>query len=273
LLNDPHWFTARYQAHSDDFSDILWPERFDRDRLERIRSNYITQGIPEGYSQEYLNIPIDESTAYFRRSDFRYYNRSDLPYERFNYYSAVDFAITNNQRSDYTAIVTVGIDEHNNMYIVDVRRGRWDAKEIIDEIFNVQMRWNPEIFAAESGTISKSLGPFIKEQMFATGVFINLKEMLPNKDKEQRARSIQARLRQGSIFFDEDAYWYPDFEQEMLRFPRDVHDDQVDALAWIGLMLNDISVGLTIREYEDEQWEDEYGEFEEPTGMCATTGY
>lgn len=276
LLNDPHWYTARYKAHNEDFSEILWPERFSKERLERIRSNYVTQGMPEGYSQEYLNYPIDDSVAYFRRDDFRFFDPDNLPTERLSYYSAIDFAITSSERSDYTVIVTVGIDEHNKMYVVDVNRGRWDAQEIIDEMINTQIRYNPELFAAESGMISKSLGPFLKEQMLQTGVFINLKEMVPNKDKETRARSIQARIRQGTVYMDGNADWYPDFEQEMLRFPKDVHDDQVDALAWIGLMLNETAIGRTAIEYEEDAWEEEFGDdynLYADMGKCATTGY
>jgi len=273
LLNDPHWSTARYRAHNEDFSEILWPEKFTQERLELIRSNYVSQGMPEGYSQEYLNYPIDEESAYFRRDDFRFYDRAELPEERLSYYSAVDFAISSGQKADYTVIVTVGVDSNNKMYVVDVNRGRWDAKEIIDAMFDTQVRYNPDIFAAESGMISKSLGPFLKEQMMETGVFLNIKEMVPVKDKETRARGIQARIKQGTVYFDGHADWYPDFEQELVRFPRDVHDDQVDSLAWIGLLLNEVVVGQTEKEYEDGQWEDEFEDDWEFTGICKTTGY
>jgi len=273
LLNDPHWYTARYRAHNEDFTELLWPERFNRERLERIRGNYLSQGMPEGYSQEYLNYPIDDTNAYFRRDDFRFYNLDDVPRERLSYYSAIDFAISSGERADYTVIVTVGVDEHNNMYIIDVNRGRWDAKEIIEEMFNTQVRYKPAIFAAESGMISKSLGPFLKEQMMQTGIFLNIEEMVPVKDKETRARGIQARIKQGTVYMNGEASWYPDFEQEMLRFPRDVHDDQVDALAWIGLLLNKVVVGQTAQEAEDEAWEEEFEDDWEFTGVCATTGY
>lgn len=274
LLNDPYWYTARYRAHNEDFSEILWPERFTRERLERIRANYISQDMPGGYSQEYLNYPIDDSNAYFRRDDFKFYSPDDIPLERLSYYSAIDFAISSSERSDYTVIVTVGIDEDNNMYIVDVNRGKWDAMEIMEEMFATQVRYNPAVFAAESGMISKSLGPFLKEQMMRTGTFLNIKEMVPVKDKPTRARGIQARIKQGTVYFNGHADYYPDFEQEMLRFPRDKHDDQVDALAWIGLMLNEVQVGQTAQEAEDDAWENEFESDDwNFSGMCRTTGY
>ena len=273
LLNDPHWLTARYAAHNEDFSEILWPERFSKERLEEIRYSYIAQGMPEGYSQEYLNYPIDESTAYFRRDDFRWFDSDEIDYDRLNYYAAVDFAISEKEKADYTVIAVVGMDEQNKMYVVDILRGRWDAKEIIDNMLDVQVKWRPELFTVEEGMIKKSLGPFLKDEMLSTGIFLNLFPMVPVKDKQTRARSFQARLRQGTVYFNGDADWYPDLEQELVRFPRDVHDDQVDALAWIGLTLDNVIPGRTREEYEDDEYDEEFNSFYEPHGRCYATGY
>lgn len=287
LLNDPHWHSARYAAHNSDFSKILWPEQFSQKDLEEIRNEYILDGMPEGYSQEYLNYPIDESTAYFRRDDFRFINDEDIPYEQLSYYSAVDFAIGEKDHSDYTVIATVGIDHRNNMYVVDVIRGRWDAMEIVDRMFDVNSKWHPDIMTVEEGHISKSLGPYINERMLDTGNFISLLKKVPVKDKEARARSMQARFRQGTVYFpytlmDKEKImpnWYPDLEQELVRFPRDVHDDQVDALAWIGLTLSEMSPGLTEKEYEDELYHADFIEDDDEEtsflqrGGCPIGGY
>jgi predicted phage terminase large subunit-like protein len=276
LLNDPDWYTVRYAAHNEDFSAILWPERYTQEDFEVIRNGYIRMGMPEGYSQEYLNYPIDESTAYFRREDFKYYNKEELDYSRLTFYSAVDFAISQKEKSDYTVILTVGIDSSNRMYVVDVERGRWDAKEIIDNMLETQRTWEPVIMTVEEGHIRKALGPFLKEEMLRSGTIINLLEMVPSKDKETRARSIQARLKQGTVYFNGKAHWYADLEQEMIRFPKDVHDDQVDALAWIGLTLSQMSVGRTKEEYEEDRYNETFeDELSDRTNLGANryTGY
>lgn len=121
--------------------------------------------------------------------------------------------------------------------------------------------------------IEKSLGAFLKEEMFKRGVFLNLNPMNPVKDKQTRARSIQARLRAGGVYFNKNASWYTDLEQEMLRFPRDVHDDQVDSLAWIGLTLDKKIEGLTKEEVADEMYEEEFEELSFDTGRSLITGY
>lgn len=273
LLNDPEWTSKRYRAHNEDFSEILWPEKFNKERLQRIRRGYIQQGMPEGYSQEYLNYPIDEASAYFKKEDFLTYDDDDIADKHLYYYSAVDFAISDADRADYTVISTVGVDSENNMYVIDVRRGRWDSLEIIDEIFSVYKRYKPEIFTVEAGAIQKAIGPFLRKEMQNRGIFISLNEMVPIKDKTSRARSIQARMRAGGVYFNKEASWYADLEQEMIQFPRSKHDDQVDSLAWVGLALDKYIEGLTHEEKLDEDWEDEYEDDDDSTGRCIITGY
>jgi hypothetical protein len=50
-----------------DFSKMLWPERWPAEKLKAEREDYIRQGLGDVYSQEYLNIPIDESMSYFKK--------------------------------------------------------------------------------------------------------------------------------------------------------------------------------------------------------------
>ncbi len=264
------WGAARYAAHAPNYERILWPGKFTKQRLEAIRNDYVVRGFPEVYAQEYLNVPIDESSAFFRRVDFIPRTIEDKAL-RLRYYAAVDFAITEQQRSDYTVIVVAGIDLHGFLHVVDVRRGRWDALQIIQEMFSVQARYQPDLFTVEAGMIEKALGPFLKAEMFKQGQFLNLNPLVPTKDKKSRASSIQARMRAGGVKFDTEAEWYPDLQQEMLRFPRDVHDDQVDALSWVGLTLTQIAEPPTDRELEDEYYDEL--EREEPHGRSVMTGY
>ena len=261
------WWSARFKAHDADYKHILWPEKFSEEKLKAIRKDYVDRGFPEVYSQEYLNIPIDESTAFYRRDDFV---ESKDP-GRLRYYAAVDFAISQKERADYTVIAVAGIDLDGRMHVVDIRRGRWDALEIIEEMFSVQKRYEPELYTVEAGSIEKAIGPFLKAEMYKRNIFLNLNPMVPTKDKQSRARSLQARMRAGGVSFNKEADWFPDLLSEMLRFPRDVHDDQNDALAWIGLTLDQIIVPQTDKELEDLYFEELENEL--PVGRSAVTGY
>lgn len=269
------WKSVKFRAHSsfDDFSEILWPDKFTEERLLAIRQNAIDQGFPEGYAQEYLNYPVAESNAYFRMDDLTPMDGNDEEQHGY-YYAACDFAISDKERADYSVIMVGKVTPDNVLHIIDVRRGRWDSLQIIDELMSVQFRYQPEIFIFETGQIEKAIGPFLEQEMFRTGAFLNIHKEKPVADKPQRARAIQGRMRAGGVKFNKKGSWYLELQEEMRRFPRGEHDDQVDALAYLGLYLNKMLPGKT----RDEMLEDEYEEMlqdyeEQYNGRSAVTGY
>jgi hypothetical protein len=93
-------------------------------------------------------------------------------------------------------------------------------------------------------------------------------------DKSQRARSIQARVRARGVRFDKEADWYQTFEDELTRFPRDKHDDQVDAFAYLGLVIDKMIDAPSAVELQEDAYQKEYvnsGLYD--AGRSATTGY
>jgi len=251
------WKSVKYRAHSPDFSNILWPTRFNIETLKAIRDDYRQQGIPEVYAQEYLNYPIDESNSFFRRSDFLSCNGETVKKQPLKYYAAVDLAISEKERADYTVFVVAGMDEAGRLFILDVLRDRMDSFGIIDTIFAIQQRYDPELFTIEAGALEKAIGPFLRQEMHRRQIYPHLNPVVPTKDKQARARSLQARMRAGGVYFDKNADWFPQYEEELMRFPRDKHDDQVDATAWIGLTLDKMIEAPTLKEIEEEEWEQE----------------
>lgn len=249
-----HFKAVKYRAHSPDYKHILWVEQWSKEALIAERESFLTQGLLDVYSREYLNYPIDESSAYFRREDFLPFTQNDYENERLQYYVGVDFAISQKERADYTVVATVAVNEFGDLLVADIRRGRWDSQEIIEELFSVQRRYKPELVVVESGAIEKAIGPFLKKQMQERGVYLNLHPMTPTKDKLSRARSLQARMRSGGIRYNTTATWYSALEDEMARFPKDRHDDQVDALSWIGLVIDKVLEAPSLEEEEEAEY-------------------
>lgn len=267
------WKSIKYRAHDADWENLLWPEKRTREWLEAERDKYVAQGMPEIYSQEYLNVPIDESTAFFKRKDFIPQLETDRNLI-FRYYIASDMAVSEKDRADYTVFVIGGMDEVGILHIVNVIRERMDAKQIIDQMLYLETFYKPEIFAIEKGQIEKAIGPFLNEEMIKRNVYPNIIKLAPSMDKSQRARSIQARIRARGVRFDKEADWYQTFEDELCRFPRDKHDDQVDAFAYLGLVIDKMVEAPTPNEVAEEAYQKEYvnsGLFD--TGRCSITGY
>lgn len=267
------WLSVKYRAHSADWEHLLWPEKRTEDWLNAEYEKYRAQGMPEIYSQEYLNIPIDESTAYFKRNDFIPRLEEDRK-KGLRYYIAVDLAVSEKDRADYTAFVVGGMDESGLLHVVNVVRERMNALEIVDTIFALENLYKPELIAMEEGQISKAIGPFLNEEMLKRGVFPNIVGVKPSMDKMQRARSIQARMRARAVRFEKDGDWFQNFHDELIRFPRDKHDDQVDAFAYLGLIVDKMIEAPTLKDLEEEEYVRDYarsGLFE--LGRDKYTGY
>lgn len=267
------WHSVRYQGHNEDFSKLLWPSKWPEERYLLERQRYLEDGNPEGYAQEFLNYPIDESTAFFRKEDFLEW-KNEHKDEYLEYYVGGDLAISEKNQRAYTVFVIAGMSRRGKLVVVDVSRFRGDGREIIDEMFRLQMRYQPELFFLEEENIARSLGAILEEEMIRRNLFINFHTMVPTQDKMQRARALQARARAGGIEYDTEAHWFSSLFNEMITFPRGKFVDQVDALSWIGLGINKLVTPYTGSELAQFEWDEEYGDgAADFDGRSFITGY
>lgn len=268
------WRAMKYRAHSPDFKTLLWPQKKSAEQFQMLYEEAQRKGMTDTYSREYLNYPIDESVSFFKRNDFLARTPEDKQ-KKLNYYISVDLAISEEEKADYSVFVVAGVDEDRILHVVDVIRERLDGREIVDTLIHLQRTYNPHAVGIEDMQVSKSIGPFLRETMVNTGVFLSLLPMKhQGKDKVTRARSVQARMRAHSVKFAKEEDWFFNFEQELLTFPRGKHDDQVDAFAYLGMMLDYLVEAPTAREEAEEDYQEELARsgFNDQ-GRSAITGY
>jgi predicted phage terminase large subunit-like protein len=268
------WKSVKYRAHTDDYKILLWPQKKSAEEFKMLREEAFKSGTQDGYSQEYLNIPIDESSTYFRKADFLPCREEDFK-SSVRYYVTADLAISDKETADYSVFMVGAVDEDKRIQIRNVIRERMDGREIVDTLLMLQKIYQPEAVGIEEMQVSKAIGPFLREEMLRNNNYLSLYPLKHGgKDKITRSRSIQARMRAQGCKFDKSADWYPIFEDECMRFPRDKHDDQVDAFAYLGLMLDVMIEAPTVKELEEEEYEEEM----EKSGMSKEgqnelTGY
>ena len=212
--------------------EALWPEAHSLDDLLAFQ-----RVDPLGFAALYQQRPTVADGVLFRRENMQMYKSQDLP-EDLRIYCASDHAVATNQRNDFTALVKVGVDKQNNIWVIDVLRAKMTSDRAVESMLAMASGPSkPLLWWAERGHISKSIGPFLRKRMLETGTYINLVEVTPATDKEQRAQSIAARVAMGKVYFPSDKLWTEALIDELLAFPNGVNDDQVDALAYIGLGL------------------------------------
>lgn len=269
-----YWYSAKYKAHNPDLSVILWPSQWTKEKLIHERAMYVSQGQGEKYAQEYLNVPIDESNAHFRRSDFIAMGEVDKKNKNLVYYIGVDLAVTLDQKADWTVFVVAGIDEDGYINVVEVIRDRLESPDIVETILMLNKRYDPQYFFFEKGSITNSILPALIVRMQEDNNYCSYETFARVVDKLQFSQAIKVRMRSRRVRFNKEADWFPDFEDELIGFPRKGHDDQVDGIAILGHGLHKLSTAPTSQEKEEEAYAEEMeasGNFE--AGRNEESGY
>ena len=214
--------------------DALHPARYDITKLNRIKKTL----SPRFWSALYQQNPVPDDGTYFSREQFR---RAGLPQKRnCNVYITWDFAISEKTTNDYT-VGAVGLQDYDDvLHVADIIRFKsGDGLFIVDAIIAAAKKWaQPSMrMGFEDGQIFRAIETLLKRRMREEKVYFPYEKLKPLTDKLVRARPLQGRMQQGMVSYNDAAEWFNTVQQEMLRFPAGVHDDTVDAQAWLAQMV------------------------------------
>lgn len=231
--------------------EALHPARYSLSSLLKIKRTSGSRDWNALYQQD----PVPETGDYFTTEMIKYYEGA-AP-SGISIISAGDLAISKEDHANHTVILTAGVDEKDDLYILDARRGKFDSMEIVDELIDVYRKWRPSLIGIEKTHVEQSIGPFLEKRIREEKLWSMATEPLnPGKrDKALRARPIQGRMKQGKVFFPKNAPWIEWLVKELLRFPSSPQDDGVDALAWLGQMLNMVQYTPPPKE-KTKSWKD-----------------
>jgi hypothetical protein len=228
---------------------FLWPRTcrsdgklfgFDRKELARISSMYTDR--TQFYAQ-YYNDPNDPESNRLDHTRFQYYDRKHLNLKqgnwcfkerKLNLFAAIDFAFSLNTKADYTAIVVIGLDEDNNIYILDIDRFKTDKiAKYYDHIEALHARWGFRVLRAEVSVAQTVIVRDLKDKFRSAGSVLRIDEHRPNRhqgSKEERiAAALEPRYENLQMWHYQGGY-IPALEEELL-LARPAHDDIKDCLA------------------------------------------
>jgi predicted phage terminase large subunit-like protein len=214
---------------ADDSFKALWPLKFDQKELQaRLREKG-----PYEFSCQYMNDPVPDEAATFRRDWFHYYEDDDLRGKLLNKFTAIDPAISLSKEADFTAMITVGIDQWGNLFVLDIVRGKFTPTQMIQEIFKIAERWHPNEIAIEDVAFQKTLAYSLREEMKRRNRHLPLTEVKPgDRTKDQRIKSLQPLYANGKVFHNKLVPNTNYLEYELAHFPRAKNDDIIDAMSY-----------------------------------------
>ena len=233
----------------DGTGEFLWPRQkrkdgkwfgFDIAILAKKRGKYLDKGQ---YRAQYYNDPSDPDNVPVGKDKFQYFDRKHLRQEngnwyfrneKLNVYAAVDFAFSLSKRADYTAIVVIGIDADNNVYVLDIDRFRTDRiTEYFEHILQLSTKWSFRKLRAETTVAQMAIVKQLKELIKQHGLAISINEYRPNKNQGNKQERIASILEPR---YDNMAIWHyrggnTQILEEELSSRNPPHDDIIDALA------------------------------------------
>ena len=127
-------------------------------------------------------------------------------------------------RNDYTAITVWGVQD-KAVHLLHATRGHWTILQMQERITALVQQWRADLAIIEDTSTGMGLIQLMKEVNA-----LNVVGRRPKDDKETRMLRHQGRFEASRILLPSEAPWLAEFESELLAFPNDRHDDQVDAL-------------------------------------------
>lgn len=209
--------------------DALWPTRFGRDYLLSVKNR-----SPRSFSALYQQRPSPEDGDFFTRGMIKTYVPSELP-KNLRIYASSDHAVTVKQENDFTCLLIVGVDEYDNIWVLDCWWQKAKTDRVVEAMIDKMEQWQPLVWWAGNDQISRAIGPFLFKRMRERKVYVNVSQSTERGgDKMQKAQAIQGRMAMGCVLFPVQASWFQKAQDELLKFPNAKFDDFVDALAHIG---------------------------------------
>lgn len=233
LIQEGIWDVLIRSCYTDESrAQALFPEKFSLEKLAALRAKL----GPTLFSCWYLNNPISEEAADFKKEWIKYYEPGTS--HPASLYLAVDPAHSLSRDADYSAFVVAGMFANRKIRVVDYVRKRVVPSDLVDIIFALVKKWGLHRVGIETFAFQKTLKYEIERKQRETGQFFGIDELgrrnsgkgEPFLSKEARIRSLQPLFEQGLIELRHDMQ---DFVDELLAFPRGKHDDCIDALAYI----------------------------------------
>lgn len=225
----------------------LWPELFGDKALGGVkrRGGWI-------WSALFQQRPSPEEGLMFTAEHIRRYPRN-IDVTQLRIYGSSDYAVTEDGAGndpDWTVHMIWGVDPEENIYLLDIWRGRTQSDIWIKQWVRLVRKWKPLTWFEEQGQIIKSVGPFISQAQRLHRAYVNRVQLTSSIDKPSRAQTLLGLAALGKMFLPHHADVPEEilphlqaFETELKTFPTGRKDDTVDTATLFARGIDQVVAG------------------------------
>ncbi len=202
------------------------------------------------FASQYQQNPIQAGGGIIKKSWIKRYNdsiKSNTKWEMV--YQSWDCAIKAGENHDYSVCTTWGLYQ-NRLHLLHVFREQLEYPYLYKAIMSMSQRYKPNSVLIEDKAAGQQLlqdltrranqAASVETEHIANSNLdildrcdynsIPAVAVVPKYDKVTRLMLVSPMFENEMVLLPEYADWLPEFEQELLSFPIDRHDDQVDSL-------------------------------------------
>jgi predicted phage terminase large subunit-like protein len=191
------------------------------------------QKSAHSFSAQYLNDPIDAESVEFKTEWVQKFEFNKDTIEKLSKIGAImsiDPAVGLTSANDYTGIVITKVMPNTQIYVLEALQKRLAPDQLINEVFALRKTYGVRRVLLET-TASQTvfMGAF-KQEMVRRKDFFTIEEVgrSTKESKIMRIRALIPFYANGFIFHRPGLH---ELEYQLVQFPRNTHDDIIDALA------------------------------------------
>ena len=169
--------------------DILTPEKLDNEEAKD----------PTFFASQYLIAFIAGAGQMFDHTWFKYYTKDQLP-EQLRCYIAVDPGYSKAATAAYTSIIVAGIDNLNNIFILELVHDRLDPGQITDHLYRLYDKYQPFTIGVEMNAIQTVFGWIFQKEAAVRGILPIMPLRVRSASKEERIKGLVAPYKDGKIY-------------------------------------------------------------------------
>ena len=211
--------------------ESIWEDKFPAHKLVKMRDNN-----PFLFYSQYQQEPIILGGSVIKEEWFRFYpTYQNVQFRRL--FITADTAMKVKEANDFTAIGLWGLTQQNDLYLIDLLHGKWEAPDLERQFIAFWNKWRNGINSC------KPNGAYIEDKASGTGLIQSIKHkgmpiipFMPEKDKLTRVMDVTPYIESGLLYLPMSK----DFEMsrkvinESVAFTADMsspHDDIIDCMS------------------------------------------
>lgn len=206
----------------DESGESFWPEQFPPEMLDRLELT-----SPYVFAGQYMQRPAPLGGGIFKDEWWRYFDAMP-PIKHRSIYA--DTAQKTKEQNDYSVLQCWGVTPDNQMVMLDMVRGKWEAPELETMARAFWQKHHSQPYHGPLRTFK------VEDKVSGTGLIQKLKrEGIPivpiqrNVDKVTRAFDAAPYIQSGNVYLMRTTPHLADFLSEAAVFPNGTHDDMIDA--------------------------------------------